>query len=52
MKALPPTCSPTGSAEAHGIVERQPHAQDGRRHTYRLTERGIELAPLLLEIIL
>jgi len=38
--------------EARGIVERQPHAQDGRRHTYRLTERGIELAPLLLEIIL
>jgi DNA-binding HxlR family transcriptional regulator len=38
--------------ETHGIVGRQPHEQDRRRHTYRLTQKGIELAPLLLEIIL
>ena len=38
--------------EAHGVVERRPHEQDGRRRTYRLTEKGIELAPVLLEIIL
>ena len=38
--------------EAHGVVERRPHDQDGRRRTYRLTEKGIELAPVLLEIIL
>ncbi len=38
--------------EEYGIVERRPHDQDGRRNTYRLTEKGIELAPVLLEIIL
>jgi len=38
--------------EAHGLVERRPHDQDGRRHTYRLTGKGIELAPVLLEMIL
>jgi len=41
-----------GRLEAHGVVERRRHGQDGRRHTYRLTEKGIELAPVLLEIIL
>ena len=38
--------------EEHRIVERRPHDQDGRRHTYRLTEKGIALAPVLLEMIL
>lgn len=38
--------------EAHGIVERRPNAQDGRSHIYRLTEKGIQLAPVLLEMIL
>jgi len=38
--------------EAHGVVEHRPHGQDGRRHTYRLIEKGIELASVLPEIIL
>jgi DNA-binding HxlR family transcriptional regulator len=38
--------------EAHGIVERRPNARDGRSHLYRLTEKGIRLAPVLLEMIL
>jgi DNA-binding HxlR family transcriptional regulator len=37
--------------EAHGIVERRPNVGDGRSHIYRLTEKGIELAPVLLEMI-
>lgn len=38
--------------EAHGIVKRRPNARDGRSHIYRLTEKGIQLAPVLLEMIL
>jgi DNA-binding HxlR family transcriptional regulator len=37
--------------EAHGIVERRPSARDGRSYIYRLTEKGIGLAPVLLEMI-
>lgn len=38
--------------EAHGIVRRRRDTADGRRLTYRLTQRGIDLAPVLLEMIL
>jgi DNA-binding HxlR family transcriptional regulator len=38
--------------EGHDIVERQPNTQDGRSHMYGLTEKGIQLAPVLLEMIL
>lgn len=38
--------------EDDGIIERIPHTEDGRRHVYRLTEKGIDLAPVLLEMIL
>lgn len=38
--------------EAHGIIERVPNAKDARSHLYRLTEKGIQLAPVLLEIII
>lgn len=37
--------------ESHKIVERRPHPQDGRSQVYRLTEKGIQLAPALLEMI-
>ena len=33
-----------------GIVETEP-AEDGRRVNYRLTERGIDLAPILLDLL-
>lgn len=38
--------------EAHGIIERVPNAKDARSHLYRLTEKGIQLAPILLEMII
>ena len=38
--------------EAHGIVEHRENARDRRSHIYRLAERGIRLAPFLLEMIL
>lgn len=38
--------------EVHGIFERRPNARDGRSHTYRLTEKGIQLAPVLLDMII
>lgn len=37
---------------AYGIVERRPNARDGRSYIYRLTEKGIQLAPVLLDMIL
>lgn len=38
--------------EAHGIIERVRNAKDARSHLYRLTEKGIQLAPVLLEMII
>lgn len=38
--------------EAAGILTRRPDPEDLRRIHYRLTEKGIDLAPALLEIIL
>jgi DNA-binding HxlR family transcriptional regulator len=38
--------------EAAGIVVAEPDATDRRRMAYRLTEKGIELAPVLLEILI
>lgn len=38
--------------ETAGIVDKRPDPADARRHLYRLTPKGIELAPVLLELIL
>jgi len=38
--------------EAHGLVQRRRDPADARRLTYRLTQRGIDLAPVLFEMIL
>lgn len=38
--------------EAAGIVAREPAAGDGRSTHYRLTEKGIALAPVLLELLI
>lgn len=38
--------------EAAGIVCRERRRVDGRRVHYRLTEKGIDLAPVLLELLL
>jgi DNA-binding HxlR family transcriptional regulator len=38
--------------EADGIVERRRDPADERRRIYRLTAKGIDLAPLLVEMVL
>jgi len=38
--------------EAHGIITTQPDAADGRKLTYLLTPKGIDLAPVLAEMVL
>jgi DNA-binding HxlR family transcriptional regulator len=38
--------------QAAGIVSAEPEAGDGRRVNYRLTEKGIDLAPVLLELLI
>ncbi|CAN5733115.1 hypothetical protein BH10ACI4_BH10ACI4_10290 [soil metagenome] len=38
--------------EESGIVTTEPDPEDGRRVHYRLTEKGIDLAPVLLEMLL
>lgn len=35
-----------------GIVEREPDENDRRRMNYRLTQKGIDLAPVLLEMLI
>jgi len=37
--------------EAHGIVSKVPHASDARKSQYRLTDRGLDLAPILVDLI-
>ncbi len=38
--------------ETAGIVTTETDASDGRRVNYRLTEKGIDLAPVLLELLI
>jgi len=38
--------------EAGGVVEREPAVEDGRSTHYRLTAKGIALAPVLLELLI
>jgi len=38
--------------EAAGIVLKESDPDDARRYIYRLTEKGIDLAPMLIEMIL
>jgi DNA-binding HxlR family transcriptional regulator len=38
--------------EAHGIMIAELDGNDGRRLNYRLTEKGIDLAPVLLELLI
>lgn len=38
--------------QASGIVETEPDKTDGRRLIYRLTEKGIDLAPVVLDLLL
>jgi len=38
--------------EASGLVEREAAAEDGRSAHYRLTAKGIALAPVLLEMLI
>ena len=38
--------------EAHGIITAQKDSADGRKVIYRLTQKGIDLAPVLTEMVL
>lgn len=38
--------------EAYGIITTQPDATDGRKLVYLLTPKGIDLAPVLAEMVL
>jgi DNA-binding HxlR family transcriptional regulator len=38
--------------EAAGILEKHPDEGDGRRFVYRLSEKGIDLAPVLVELVI
>ena len=38
--------------EAHGIITTEPDASDGRKLVYSLTSKGIDLAPVLAELVL
>lgn len=38
--------------EGGGIVERRPDLDDGRRVLYRLTRKGTDLAPVLVELVI
>jgi DNA-binding HxlR family transcriptional regulator len=35
-----------------GLVVRADHPGDGKKYLYRLTEKGVDLAPLLIELVL
>jgi DNA-binding HxlR family transcriptional regulator len=37
---------------AYGIITAEPHPADGRKLTYVLTQKGIDLAPVLTEMVL
>jgi len=38
--------------EASGIIERETEPEDGRKVNYRLTQKGIDLAPVLLDLLI
>ncbi|MGO9865733.1 MAG: winged helix-turn-helix transcriptional regulator, partial [Terriglobales bacterium] len=38
--------------EAAGIIKAEVEQTDGRRSNYRLTEKGIDLAPVVLELLI
>ncbi len=38
--------------EAAGIISTSRDAEDGRKVVYRLTEKGIDLAPIIVELVL
>ena len=38
--------------EAAGVIDKREHDADARRYEYRLTKKGIDLAPVIVEIVL
>jgi DNA-binding HxlR family transcriptional regulator len=37
--------------EAYGVIRKVPHATDSRKNEYYLTEKGLDLAPVLFDMI-
>jgi DNA-binding HxlR family transcriptional regulator len=44
-------CANAHTVKTSSIIPRRRHPADARRLTYRLTQRGINLAPVLFEMI-
>jgi DNA-binding HxlR family transcriptional regulator len=38
--------------QASGVIEKRDDGEDARRYEYRLTRKGIDLAPVIIEIVL
>lgn len=38
--------------ETAGVIDKREHGADARRYEYRLTKKGIDLAPVIVEIVL
>lgn len=38
--------------EAAGVIDKREHGADARRYEYRLTAKGVDLAPAIVEIVL
>ena len=38
--------------EGAGVIDKREHDADARRYEYRLTKKGIDLAPVIVEIVL
>ena len=38
--------------ERHGVIEKEPDPNDGRRQRYRLADAGLDLIPLLVDLTL
>lgn len=38
--------------EAFGVIAKREHGADARRYEYELTQKGIDLAPVIMEIVL
>jgi DNA-binding HxlR family transcriptional regulator len=38
--------------ESAGVIDKREHGADARRYEYRLTGKGIDLAPVIVEIVL
>ncbi len=41
-----------GRLQCAGIIVRSDHPENGKKYVYRLTEKGVDLIPLLIQLVL